>query len=182
MRAELAGAVDGLFAGLTPLPEGPPPLDEAETDGLVALASLAARARSGVERDPRTREIELILDAEAPARLAQTLRRLYGGMLVLGLDRAAAWPYVLKVGLDCMPKLRRGVLQRPRRAGRGALGGHRHARDAGGLPHDHGPPGPRGPAGARRRGTAAGAADEQPSVASHQMGAGAVRGRAEQIP
>jgi len=109
LRAELAGAVSGLFASLAPLPEGPPDLADAETDGLVALASLAARARSGVERDAHTREIELIPDPEAPARLAQTLRRLYGGMLTIGLERAAAWGYITKVGLDCMPKLRRGV-------------------------------------------------------------------------
>jgi hypothetical protein len=108
MRAALAGAVSGLFASLT-LPESAPELEDDETDRLVALASLAARSRSGVERDSRTREIELILDPEAPARIAQTLRRLYGGLLVIGLDRPTAWKCVAKIGLDCMPKLRRGV-------------------------------------------------------------------------
>lgn len=111
LRRELADAVQGLFRGL-PLPDEPPPLNDQETAGLVALASLSAHARSGVERDGRTREVELILDPEAPARLAQSLRRLFGGMVAIGLPPAEAWPYVTKVGLDCMPKLRRGVFDR----------------------------------------------------------------------
>jgi hypothetical protein len=110
MRDELAASVAGLFAGVD-LPERQPDLSDAETDQLVALASLAARARSGVERDGRTREIELIPDAEAPARLVQALRRLYGGLLVVGVDRDEAWPLVVKVGLDCMPKLRRSIFE-----------------------------------------------------------------------
>jgi hypothetical protein len=111
MRAELAAAVGGLFAGLA-LPERQPDLSDDETDRLVALASLAARARSAVERDGRTREIELIPDAEAPARLVQALRRLYGGLLVIGVYRDDAWPLVVKVGLDCLPKLRRSIFER----------------------------------------------------------------------
>jgi hypothetical protein len=110
MRRELAAAVAGLFAGLD-LPEAPPPIGERETVGLVALASLAARCRSAVERDRMTREIELIPDPEAPARIAQALRRLYGGLIAIGLERREAWQYVVKVGLDCMPKLRRSVFE-----------------------------------------------------------------------
>jgi hypothetical protein len=108
MREELATAVRGLFAGLA-IGEGLPPIDERETAGLIALSSLVASARSAVERDSYKREIELILDTEAPARLAQTLRRLYAGLLTIGLDRATAWPLVCKVGLDCIPKLRRSA-------------------------------------------------------------------------
>jgi hypothetical protein len=37
------------------------------------------------------------------------LRRLYAGLLILGLDRETAWPLVRKTGLDCMPKLRRSA-------------------------------------------------------------------------
>ena len=110
MRDELAAAVGGLFAGIE-LPEHQPDLSDDETDRLVSLASLAARARSGVERDGRTREIELIPDAEAPARLVQALRRLYGGLLVIGVARDDAWPLVVKVGLDSMPKLRRSIFE-----------------------------------------------------------------------
>ena len=66
MRQELAAAVNGLFAGIE-LPEQQPDLSDDETDRLVALASLAAYSRSHVERDGRTREIELIPDHEPPA-------------------------------------------------------------------------------------------------------------------
>jgi hypothetical protein len=110
MRQELAAAVGGLFAEIK-LPEHQPELSDDETDRLVALASLAAYSRSHVERDGRTREIELIPDHEAPARLSQALRRLYGGLLVIGVPQADAWPLVVKVGLDCMPKLRRSIFE-----------------------------------------------------------------------
>jgi hypothetical protein len=110
MRQELAAVVSGLFAGIE-LPEHQPDLSDNETDRLVALASLAAYSRSHVERDGRTREIELIPDHEAPARLVQALRRLYGGLLVIGVQPAEAWSLVVKGGLDSMPKLRRSVFE-----------------------------------------------------------------------
>ena len=110
MRAELAAVVRRLFAGLD-ISKGLPPIDDIETKRLVALASLVAAARSAVERNPYGgREIDLVLDTEAPARLAQTLRRLYAGMLAVGLDHATAWRLVAKTGLDCIPKLRRAIL------------------------------------------------------------------------
>jgi hypothetical protein len=108
MRAELAAAVSGLFVGIE-VGTALPPIDDREIAALVALSSLVASARSAVERDAYRREIELILDTEAPARLAQTLRRLYAGMLAIGLERKTAWPLVVKVGLDCIPKLRRSA-------------------------------------------------------------------------
>jgi phage/plasmid primase-like uncharacterized protein len=112
MRKELAAAVAGLFAGLDVRGKGLPEINEAETKRLVALSCLVASARSAVERSPyRGHEIELVLDTEAPARLALTFRRLYAGMLAIGLDRATAWPLVAKTGLDCIPKLRRAVLK-----------------------------------------------------------------------
>ena len=110
LRDELAEAVQDLFATLDIQADRPlPALEPAETERLIALAALAARCRSAVERDGYSHEIELIADPEAPARLAQALRRLYGGLLLIGLSRAEAWPYVTKTALDSMPKLRRGV-------------------------------------------------------------------------
>jgi predicted transcriptional regulator len=101
--------VTGLFAGLD-IQKALPSIDAFETEKLAALSSLVAGARSAVERNSNgAREIDLIPDTEAPARLAQTLCRLYAGMLAIGLDRAMAWPLVVKTGLDCMPKLRRAV-------------------------------------------------------------------------
>jgi hypothetical protein len=105
LRAELAEAVAGLFAGLGAR-ETLPELEEGEADQIVALASLVAHARSGVVRDGRTREIELIPDTEGPARLAQELQRLLGGLRIIGVDQKTAWRLTVKVGLDCIPKLR----------------------------------------------------------------------------
>jgi hypothetical protein len=109
MRAELAEAVAGLFAKVA-LPDQPSPLAPGDRDRLVDLATLAARCRSAVERDGYRREIELIPQPEAPARLALVLLRLFTGLRLVGVDDAEAWPLVAKVALDSMPALRRAVL------------------------------------------------------------------------
>lgn len=110
MREELATAVADLFDTLDIQADAElPPLEPADTERLIALADLASRCRSAVDRDGYTHEVELIADPEAPARLAQMLRRLYGGLMLIGVEREEAWKHVLKTGLDSMPKLRRGV-------------------------------------------------------------------------
>jgi DNA-binding transcriptional ArsR family regulator len=108
MRRELASAVKQLFSGLS-IPKIPPTLPAHDQQALIALATLATRCRTPVERDAHSREIELILDAEAPARLALSLTRLYGGMMAIGVDEQVAKALLLKVGLDCMPALRRKI-------------------------------------------------------------------------
>ena len=47
---------------------------------LVRLASFAARARTGVERDGYTSELEVIPQPEGPARLVKAMRRVYGAL------------------------------------------------------------------------------------------------------
>lgn len=110
LRQDLMTAVGGLFAGIE-IPDELPEIPDDDNEQLIALATLAARARSAVERDGRTRDIELIPDPEAPARLAQALRRLYSGLRLIGVLPGQTWDLVFKVGLDCMPKLRRSVFQ-----------------------------------------------------------------------
>jgi hypothetical protein len=107
MRAELGAAVRGLF--VRPLAEVGP-LDEAETERLIALSRLACRARSAVERDRVSREIELISPPEAPARLAKMLARLLGGMVGIGVPRETAWEVTAKVAMDSIPAIRRQLL------------------------------------------------------------------------
>jgi hypothetical protein len=109
MRAELAEAVAGLFAKVH-LPDVPPPLQVTEQDRLIDLATLAVCCRSAVERDRYNREVELIPQPEAPARLALVLLRLLAGLDAIGVERAEAWRLVTKVALDSMPALRRTVL------------------------------------------------------------------------
>jgi hypothetical protein len=108
MRRELAEAVAGLFAAER---REPRPLADNERRELVGLAALVARARSPVERDRHTREVELVPGAEGPARLAVTLERLLAGLDALGCERQLALRVLRRVGLDSMPALRRQLLE-----------------------------------------------------------------------
>jgi hypothetical protein len=109
MRQQLSAGVSGLFSGLS-LAE-PPSLDAPERKRLIALATLACRSRSAVERDGHTREVELIPDPEAPGRLALALSRLLAGVVAIGASREDAWRVVSKVALDSMPALRLRVIR-----------------------------------------------------------------------
>jgi len=108
MRAELAEAVAHLFARSLPDPR---PLDNAERDRLVALATLAVRCRSAIERDGYTREIELIPEPEAPTRLIVVLERLLAGLDAIGADRKHAWAVIAKAATDSIPALRWAVIR-----------------------------------------------------------------------
>jgi hypothetical protein len=105
MRVELSGAV-GKFFQEVELRKKVNPAEGEERVRLRALASLVARSRSAVERDGRSREVELILDPETPNRIIIALDRLRAGLLAIGLEPAEAWPLVEKVGLDCLPAVR----------------------------------------------------------------------------
>ena len=107
MRAELSQAVRQLFAD-SQLVAHERTSDESEA--LVALATLVARARSAVERDGYSRDIELIPEPEAPTRLVVMLDRLLVGLRAIGLDSQTAWKIVTKAGLDSLPALRLDVL------------------------------------------------------------------------
>lgn len=102
MRKELAEAARAAIGTLTV----PRPLDEEETDSLIALATFVVRARSAVERDGYSREIELVPDAEAPTRLIIVLERLLAGLDAIGCDRGQAFAVVTKTALDSIPALR----------------------------------------------------------------------------
>jgi DeoR-like helix-turn-helix domain len=110
MRAELASAVETLFSTLE-LPQAPPCVSDAEQTQLITLATLAARCRSPVEREGYSHEIQLIPPGEAPSRLVRILVRLFTGMMAVGISRDRAWHALVKVALDCMPALRRAVLE-----------------------------------------------------------------------
>jgi hypothetical protein len=110
MRDELRDAVAGFFAGLE-LPADDVGLSDADERRIVDLADFVTVARSPVERDAyKTREIELIPDAEAPARFAIMLASLLDGLRVIGIGDADAWALVVKVAFDSMPAQRRKVI------------------------------------------------------------------------
>ena len=108
MRRELGAAAAGLFSRLD---RSEHELDDDERKELIRLAVLVARCRSAVERDSyHTREIELVPEPEAPARLVKSLERLRAGLLALGADKTTLWEVVRKTALDSMPALRRAVI------------------------------------------------------------------------
>jgi hypothetical protein len=109
MRRELAEAVAGLFAGI-PEDAAPRELSDEDTDRLIVLADLTTAARSAIERDGFSREIELVPDMEAPARLAKQLRCALDGLDVIGSNRSTAWRIVTKASLDSIPAVRLAAL------------------------------------------------------------------------
>ncbi len=111
-RTELRDAVAGFFAGLELPEDAEHVLTDADIERLVSLADFVTLARSPVERDAySTREIELVPDAEAPARFAGMLASLLEGLRAIGLEDGPAWRLVTKVALDSMPAQRRKVIE-----------------------------------------------------------------------
>jgi hypothetical protein len=108
MRADLAQAVHALMANGRHEPRS---LSGEEGERLVALATLVVRARSAVERDGYSREIDLIPPPEAPTRLVVVLERLLAGLDAIGLDRKTSLSVVGKAALDSIPALRLAALE-----------------------------------------------------------------------
>jgi hypothetical protein len=110
MRAELAKAV-GEFLDEVQTPSEPPALTAEEMEALVMLADLATRCRSPVERDPRDREIELVPQAEAAARMQAVLVQLVRGLRVIGVDNRDIGQLAGQAALDSMTKARRAIVE-----------------------------------------------------------------------
>jgi hypothetical protein len=107
MRHELSNTVQQLLEHSSAKPR---PLTEHALTRLIGLATLVVRARSAVERDSYSREIELVPGPEAPTRLIVVLDRMLAGLDVIGLPRAAAWQVVQKCAMDSVPALRLAVI------------------------------------------------------------------------
>jgi len=109
IRAERSAAVAAFFADLT-LPSELPALHEPERDRLVTLATIGSRCRSPVERDPHSREIEIVPDHERATRLFGQLRQLHAGLVVIGTPPSISRPLLAKVALDGIHPGRRAVM------------------------------------------------------------------------
>lgn len=109
-RKQLAEKAAEFFAGLTQEPVVP----EAQFDVLAPLADFISRARSEVERDSRTREIESPPEPEYPARVAKQLHILARGLARIE-NRAETnqddMRRLIRVGIDTIPPKRRVLLQ-----------------------------------------------------------------------
>jgi hypothetical protein len=82
-----------------------------ESRRVIAVATLAALCRSAVVRDNRTREVVRVPQAERGTRLAAVFGNLYCGMETIGLEEGERWRVVRRVALDCMPQVRRRVME-----------------------------------------------------------------------
>ncbi len=105
MRAELASVVEGFLGALT-LPEVLPEMSEVDTKRLIALARFVAHARAGVERDNYSKAIVSAPEPEGPSRLVKQFQRLFGGLTLIGVEHDEAMRLVLRVGADCIPRIR----------------------------------------------------------------------------
>jgi hypothetical protein len=110
MRLELSNAARMWWDSVA-IPTKPTPINESDRLFLISLSTLVVRGRSSVERDRHSREIELVPDAEAPGRLTRTLAQLLAGMRLIGVSESERRKLIRKVGLDCLPALRRRALE-----------------------------------------------------------------------
>jgi len=104
MREELSRAVTDLFKAIDV--NDHQVIDGTGRDRLIALATLAVRCRSAVERDSHSREVQLVPEPEAPGRLTIVLAQLFSGVTAVGASNEQAWRVVEKVALDSIPALR----------------------------------------------------------------------------
>jgi energy-coupling factor transporter ATP-binding protein EcfA2 len=108
MRKELAAAAHSIL--IESAEKRPRKRNEQDITRLITLATLVARARSAVERDGYSRDIELVPAPEAPTRIIVMLARILDGLDILGATQDEAWALVTKIGLDCVPALRISAL------------------------------------------------------------------------
>ena len=110
MRHKLRQVVSRFFGDATSRTFAPRPA-EGIRERLIQLSILAVVARSPIERDRHTREITLIPDPEAPARVTKALGKLYAALCAIGVSAPRAWVLVRKIAFDSMPKLRYALIK-----------------------------------------------------------------------
>jgi hypothetical protein len=110
MRDELSQAVAAVLALVDP-ETAPRSLSDGEVDRLVDLAAFVVTARTAVERDGYDREVVVMPSAEAPGRLVGALGAFLAGIEAIGADAPTAWTIVTKAAWDCIPDMRRRLLQ-----------------------------------------------------------------------
>lgn len=102
----LAKTIAGFFKAPCRLPN----LPQEVIDHLASLAFMVARARSTLDRNAYTREVENPLSSEEPARLSKQLRTMLFGYLLIGCTDEEALERVTKLALDSMPLAKKRLL------------------------------------------------------------------------
>jgi hypothetical protein len=106
MRADLAGAVAGVIAGMDYTPTT---LTSEETEIVLTAANLVTLARTGVERDYQGK----VIDAHAPempTRFAKELTQIIRGGVAIGMTRREALRLAIRGARDSVPPLRLKVI------------------------------------------------------------------------
>lgn len=101
-------------AFLAALPTEKPRVSELCHDMITHLADLTTRARSAVERDGRTRELDYVPEPEMPARFARQLLSLARGISLVNGHKDVTdgdMASVRRVALDSIPTARRAILR-----------------------------------------------------------------------
>jgi hypothetical protein len=110
MRHKLEASVTDFFSELD-LATGVTVKDEG-AHRINCLATFTAMARSSVQRNVYGgREIEFVPDPEMPARLSKSLLSLYAGLIKIGVSPEFAVKCIDQVAFDCIPKVRRSLVQ-----------------------------------------------------------------------
>lgn len=108
LRERIVSLVAGFLAQYRDV--GYLPLPDRFTEPLIALADIVTRARSGVARDWKTRDILYLPEPEAPTRFAKQIAQLMAAMIRIGVSEDRAWRLARKVGWDSVPAVRSAVI------------------------------------------------------------------------
>jgi plasmid stability protein len=109
MRHSLKKAVASWIEDLR-LPASGGELEAADSEFLVNLSSFVAVARTAVDRDYHSRQVDLVPPPEAPGRLSCGLSQLYRAMVAIGVPALECRKLISRVGFDSMPALRSRII------------------------------------------------------------------------
>jgi hypothetical protein len=110
VRESLSQDVRALFDGL---PDNAPTFEDQDRDPIIAYANVTTRARSGVERDRQSRELNYAPEPEMPTRFARQLFSLARGIaMVRGHSSVEPGDLacVRRVAADSIPTIRRALM------------------------------------------------------------------------
>ncbi len=104
-RASLREKTQALLEAAEPNLEGMPELPKELCEKILNLSIFIAHGRTPVERDYQ-RKVDRIFSPEGPSRIAQQLRALYTGLLLIGCAPEEAWDTLQQVAFSSFPELR----------------------------------------------------------------------------
>ena len=86
-------------------------LKDYEHARIIRCGEVAAKCRSSVRRDTYHGDIVGIRETEMGTRLTSALGQLYIGLEAIGVPEPTRWSLLGKITLDCMPSLRRKLVE-----------------------------------------------------------------------